>query len=328
MTEVLRWGILGAANFAANHMAPAIHAARGNKLVALATSSEDKAARFQAFCPDLEVFLDYDALLAWDAIDAVYIPLPNSLHVEWTKKALKAGKHVLTEKPIAMRADEINDLIALRDETGLLAAEAYMIVHHPQWIRAREIVASGQLGRVLHADAAFSYDLAPDGNIRNRPETGGGGIRDIGVYTYSSVRFVTGAEPVALKSVIKRENGVDTWAQVVAEMEGPDGRFTFGAMTSMRLSPRQQVVIQGEKGTLTLATPFNARVAGLATLEFTDLDGNSCIEQWPGVDQYVLQVENFARSVATGEEYPCPLEFSRGTQAMIDAVFANEIALD
>lgn len=326
MSDVLRWGILGAANFAANHMAPAIHAARGNRLVALATSAEAKAAPFRAFCPDLEIFLDYDALLAWDAIDAVYIPLPNTLHVEWTKKALKAGKHVLTEKPIAMKAEEIDELIALRDETGLLAAEAYMIVHHPQWIRAREIVEAGEIGRVLHADAAFSYSLAPNDNIRNRPETGGGGIRDIGVYTYSSVRFATGAEPVKVESVIRRENGVDTWAQVLAEMEGPQGRFTFGAMTSMRLPDRQQVVIQGEKGTLTLAAPFNAGIFGLATLELRDLDGNRRIEQWPDVNQYVLQVENFARSATGGEPYPCPLEFSRGTQAMIDAVFAGEIA--
>jgi predicted dehydrogenase len=327
MTEPLRWGILGAAHFAAQHMGPAIHAARGNRLVALATSTEAKAAPFQAFCPGLDVFLDYDAMLEWDAIDAVYIPLPNTMHVEWTKKALRAGKHVLTEKPIAMQAGEIDELIALRDETGLMAAEAYMIVHHPQWIRAREIVASGEIGQVLHADAAFSYYLPPNDNIRNRPELGGGGIRDIGVYTYSSVRFVTGAEPVAVKSFIRRENGVDTWAQVVAEMEGPSGRFTYGAMTSMRLAERQQVVFQGDKGTLTLTAPFNANLFGVSALELRDSAGRVRTEQWPAVNQYVEQVENFARSVRGGDPYPCPLEFSRGTQAMIDMVFASETVL-
>ncbi|HHS94759.1 MAG TPA: Gfo/Idh/MocA family oxidoreductase, partial [Rhodobacterales bacterium] len=268
MADLMRWGILGGAKFAAKHMGPAIHAARGNRLVALATSSPAKAAPFEAFCPGLDVFLDYDAMLEWDAIDAVYIPLTNTLHVEWTKKAIAAGKHVLTEKPIAMVASEIDELIALRDASGLLVAEAYMIVHHPQWIRAREILQSGEIGRVTHADAVFTYDNRADtGNIRNRAETGGGGIRDIGVYTYSSMRFAMQAEPLTLSARIKREGGVDTWAQVVGEMDGPLGRFTFSAMTSMRLAARQQVVFQGDKGTLTLPAPFNAGVFGEARLE-------------------------------------------------------------
>lgn len=324
MADMLRWGILGAANFAAQHMGPAIHAAKGNRLVALATSTPAKAAPFEAFCPGLDVFLDYDAMLEWDAIDAVYIPLPNHLHVEWTKKAIAAGKHVLTEKPIAMVASEIDELIALRDKSGLLVAEAYMIVHHPQWVRAREILASGEIGMVGHVDVVFSYDNSADtDNIRNRPETGGGGIRDIGVYTYSSVRFAMGADPVELSSRIRRENGVDTWAQVVGEMEGPGGRFTYSAMTSMRLSPRQQVVFHGDKGTLTVTAPFNAGIFGVAALEVRDLDGTIRTEQWPAVNHYVNQVENFARTVREGAEYPCPLEFSKGTQAMIDMVFAN-----
>lgn len=324
MADFLRWGILGAADFAAKHMGPAIHAARGNRLVALATSTPAKAAPFEAFCPGLDVFLDYDAMLEWDAIDAVYIPLPNHMHVEWTKKAIAAGKHVLTEKPIAMVASEIDELIGLRDKSGLLVAEAYMIVHHPQWIRARDILASGEIGTVGHVDTVFSYDNRDDtDNIRNRPETGGGGIRDIGVYTYSSVRFAMGAEPVALSARIRRENGVDTWAQVVGEMEGPGGRFTYSAMTSMRLSPRQEVVFHGDKGTLTVSAPFNAGLFGVAAIELRDLDGTLRIERWQDVNQYVHQVENFARSVRDGVNYPCPLEFSKGTQAMIDMVFAN-----
>jgi len=324
MSDALRWGILGAANFAANHMGPAIHAAHGNRLVALATSNASKAAPFEAFCPGLDVFLDYDAMLEWDAIDAVYIPLPNHLHVDWTKKAIAAGKHVLTEKPIAMVASEIDELIALRDASGLMVAEAFMIVHHPQWQRVREIITSGEIGRVAHVDTVFSYDNREDtDNIRNRPETGGGGIRDIGVYTYSSVRFATGAEPVALSARLKRENGVDTWAQVVGEMEGPAGRFTYSAMTSMRLPPRQEVVFQGDLGAITVSAPFNAGVFGEARVELRDLDGNLRVERWPTENQYVRQVENFARSIREGVAYPCPLEFSKGTQAMIDMVFAN-----
>jgi predicted dehydrogenase len=125
----------------------------------------------------LRVHDSYEALLADPGIDAVYIPLPNHLHVEWTLRAIAAGKHVLTEKPVAMAAAEIDRLIAARDASGLQVAEAYMIVHHPQWQRARALLAEGAIGTLRHVDGAFSYDNRTDpGNIRNRPETGGGGI--------------------------------------------------------------------------------------------------------------------------------------------------------
>ena len=120
--KTLRWGILGAAKFALEHMGPAIHAARGAQLVALATSSAGKADPFKAFAPGLHVHDSYDALLADPDIDAVYIPLPNHMHVEWTLKALEAGKHVLCEKPMALNAAEFDRLIAARDASGLLAA--------------------------------------------------------------------------------------------------------------------------------------------------------------------------------------------------------------
>ncbi|MFT7058895.1 MAG: putative dehydrogenase [Pseudorhodobacter sp.] len=322
MTKPIRWGILGAANFARQHMAPAIHAANGAELAALATSDPAKAVPFAAFASRLKVHDSYDALLGDPSLDAVYIPLPNHLHVEWTLKALAAGKHVLTEKPIAMRAPQIDQIIAARDAAGLLAAEAYMIVHHPQWQRARELVQSGAIGPVSHVDTAFCYDNRADaGNIRNRPETGGGGIRDIGVYTYGSVRFVTGAEPETLQSRLILENGVDTWAQVTAEMVGPLGRFTYSALTSMRLFPRQEVTFQGDKGMIRLTAPFNPRVFGEAQLELHQPGQSVTVQRWPATSHYVNQVEAFGHSIRTGADYPCPLEFTRGTQAMIDRVF-------
>ncbi|MCA1777033.1 MAG: Gfo/Idh/MocA family oxidoreductase, partial [Loktanella sp.] len=142
----MRWGVLGAANFAKQHMAPAIHAAKGAELYALATSSPEKAAGFQAFAPGLAIHDSYDALLADPMVDAVYIPLPNHLHVEWSVKALEAGKHVLCEKPMTLAAPEFDQLIAARDKAGKLAAEAFMIVHHPQFARARELVQAGAIG--------------------------------------------------------------------------------------------------------------------------------------------------------------------------------------
>lgn len=325
----VKWGVLGAANFARAHMAPAIHAAKGAELYALATGSADKAAGFQEFCPGLKVHDTYDALLADPAVEAVYIPLPNHLHVIWTLKALAAGKHVLTEKPIAMHAREIDQIIHARDVAKKLAAEAYMIVFHPQWQRAKQLVEEGAIGKLAHVDAAFSYDNRNDlSNIRNRADAGGGGIRDIGVYTYGSVRYVTGAEPVELQSKIRRENGVDVWAQVMSVMGGPLGRFTYSAMTSMRLFNRQEVVFQGDKGMIRVANgPFNAGVHDQAQLELHQPGNKVTIERFPSVNQYVLQVEAFSRSVRTGAPYPCPLEFVRGTQAMIDRVFQMESAV-
>ena len=322
--KAVKWGVLGAAKFAREYMAPAIHAASGAELYALATSDPAKAEGFQDFCPGLKIHATYEALLADPEIDVVYIPLPNHLHVLWTLKALAAGKNVLTEKPIAMHAHEIDQIIHARDAAKKLAAEAYMIVFHPQWRRAKQLVEDGAIGKVLHVDAAFSYDNRADtDNIRNRPETGGGGVRDIGVYTYGSVRFVTGAEPVELHAKLKRENGVDTWAQVTGEMAGPTGRFTYSAMTSMRLFLRQEVVFQGDKGMIRVANgPFNAAIHDQAQIELHQPGQKVTIERFPGVNQYKLQVEAFSHSVRTGELYHCPLEFVRGTQAMIDMVFS------
>ena len=317
--DIVNWGILGAAQFACEQMGPAIHAARGARLAALATSSAEKAAPFSAFAPDLKVYIDYDALLADPDIDAVYIPLPNHLHVEWTLKALKAGKHVLCEKPMTMQAAEFDRLIAARDTSGLLAAEAFMIVHHPQMTRAREIIASGALGRVRHVGATFSFFNDDTDNIRNKPAAGGGGLPDIGIYTFGSVRFLTGQEPLSIPyAKIDYENGVDVFAQVAARFEG----FDYSATVSMRMFPRQEIVVHGEKGVLRLSCPFNPTVHSQAELHLETEKNVITTERFPGTNHYIEQVEAFGRSVTTGAAYPCPLEFSKGTQAMIDMAYA------
>ena len=324
--RTIRWGILGAARFAREHMAPAIHAAEGAELAALATGDVAKAEGFRAFCPGLRVHATYEALLADPGVDAVYIPLPNHLHVEWTLKALAAGKHVLTEKPIALRAEEIDAIIAARDRTGLLAAEAYMIVHHPQWQRAKEWLASGEIGTLRHVDAAFSFHLTDMGNIRNRPDTGGGSLRDIGVYTFGSTRFVTGAEPVTLESRVVRENGIDSFALVFGTMGGGGHRFTYHSMTSMRLYNRQVVTFQGDRGMIRVeGGPFNANVNDMAKAEL-HVQGNRVItDRFPAANHYKLQVEAFGRSVRDGVPYPCTLEFVRGTQAMMDMAYDKAV---
>lgn len=317
----VRWGILGAAKFALQHMARAIHAAEGADFYALATSSTEKAEAFKAFQPNLKIHDSYEALLADPNVDAVYIPLPNHLHVEWTLKALDAGKHVLCEKPIAMNESEFDQLIAARDKSGKLAAEAYMIVHHPQFQRARQLVQGGAIGELTLVDTVFSYNNKADtDNIRNRPETGGGALPDIGVYIFGSTRFVTGEEPTEVTHAnIVRENGVDVFTQLSAKFPS----FSYSGVVSMRMATRQYITFHGTKGHVTLSAPFNANVYDIATLTLETAEGRKT-ERFPTVNQYVLQVEAFSRSVKTGSAYACPLEFSRGTQRMIDMTFQAE----
>lgn len=315
----MRWGILGAAQFAREHMGPAIHAAKGAELVALATSDVAKAAPFLAFAPQCRVHESYDGLLADPEIDAVYVPLPNNLHVEWALKALAAGKHVLCEKPIAMQASDFDALEAAAASADRLCAEAFMIVHHPQFIRARELVQGGAIGKLTHVDTVFSYNNAGDvTNIRNKADMGGGGLRDIGVYTFGAARFVAGAEPLSIPyAKVRYENGVDTFAQVAADFDG----FTYSAVVSIRMQPRQEITFHGDTGFLRLTCPFNANLHDVAELVLEN-DGQRVVtERWPAANHYVLQVENFGAAARGEAAYPCPLAFSRGTQVMMDMVF-------
>ncbi|WP_147124380.1 Gfo/Idh/MocA family protein [Shimia ponticola] len=325
MIGTLRWGILGAAKFAREHMGPAIHAARGAELVAVASRSPQKVAPFQEFAPGCRAESSYDELLAASDIDAVYIPLPHHLHAEWTLKALAAGKHVLTEKPIGMTVEEVDQIIAARDASGLLAAEAYMIVHHPQWQRARQLVADGGIGEVRHITGAFTYDNSADpGNIRNQPEAGGG-LRDIGVYIFGSARFVMGADPTVEHARVRFENGYDTFADIQARFaDGP----TYSAYVSTRMHLHQAMEFHGTEGLMRLTAPFNPQNFGEARIEIHQPGQGLRVERFPAAQQYKTQVEAFCASIRSGEPYPCPLEFSRGTQQMIDEVLAIATPLD
>lgn len=323
MSDTVRWGILGAAKFAQEHMGPAIHMAKRGSLAALATRSPDKAAMFAAMVPDLKTHDSYEALLADPDIDAVYVPLPNHMHVDYAIKALDAGKHVLVEKPLAMTATEFDPVIKARDSSGLLAAEAYMIVHHPQWQTAKALYQAGEIGRLVRVAGAFSYDNRADaGNIRNTQETGGGAIPDIGVYIYGATRFVTGEEPEKILSCkIQRENGVDVYSHITARFPS----FHYSGVVSMRAAPWQDMTFHGEKGVMRLTAPFNPQVYGEARIEL-HIGQERRELRFPQVNHYVSQVEAFNRSVLDGDDYPCPLEFSKGTQQMIDQVWAAELA--
>jgi predicted dehydrogenase len=322
MNKALRWGILGSSKFALEHMLPAMQLARQTKCAALATSRCENAKPFLNVDPDIKIYEGYDLLLQDQSVDAVYIPLPNHLHIEWAKKAIEAGKHVLCEKPIALYAREIEDLIEMRDRSGLVVAEAYMIVHHPQWQHAKSLLQSGIIGDLVQVDGVFSYNNGNDlANIRNIAAAGGGSLPDIGVYTMGSARFLTDEEPQEiLNSSIIWENNVDVWASVTAQFPS----FKFIAVTSMRMQLRQEMNFHGTDGLIRLTTPFNPQVFGQADVHLYQEENQAKLFSFPRENHYVNQLEAFGLSVKNGIEYPCPLEFSQGTQRMIDMVFEKE----
>jgi predicted dehydrogenase len=319
MKDHVRWGILGAAGFARKTMAPAINEARRSRLVALATRDVAKAAPFAAIAPGLAVHGSYEALLADPGIDAVYIPLPSALHVDWSIRAAEAGKAVLCEKPIALEARDFDRLIAARDAAGRLIAEAWMPAHHPQWGKARALIADGALGRLHTVTGAFTYGLGDPSNIRLSADLAGGALRDVGVYPIGAFRFATGLEPEILWADAIREGGVDTstWVQARA------GEVRFSFHVSMRTTRYQAMVFEGDVGRLTVAAPFNAGQYGQADLILSRDGQPTETHSFPEARQYALQVEAVAAHLLDGAPFPYPLEAARGTQAAIDAVFAR-----
>jgi predicted dehydrogenase len=313
----VRWGILGAAKIAREWLAPAIHLSARGSVAAVASRDAGRAAAL-AEPYGAQVIEGYEALLGDPEIDAIYIALPNGQHVEWTEKCLDAGKHVLCEKPIALKAGEIDGLIRRRDATGLVAAEAFMVVHHPQWLRVRELLAEGAVGRLMHVQGAFSFFNDDPRNIRNQAELGGGALRDIGVYPSVSTRFVTGAEPERVRAEIDWDMGIDATARVWAAFS----EFTMDFYVSMRMAPRQEMTFHGDAGWLSVKAPFNAGAYGDEVIELRTADGRVVRERFPQADQYRAQIDAFNASVLEGVPYACTLEFSRGNQRMIDMIYA------
>ncbi|OAN72664.1 oxidoreductase [Jannaschia sp. EhC01] len=322
MKPHLTWGILGAAGFARKTMAPAIHAARRTHLKSVATRDPVRAIPFADLVPGLKVERSYEAILDDPEIDAVYIPLPNALHTEWSAKAARAGKHVLCEKPIGLSLADLDHLIATREATSRLIAEAWMPAHHPQWHRTRALLAEGAIGTLRSVSGAFTYALADASNIRLSAELGGGSLRDVGVYPIGGFRLATGLEPVPSHVDLVQEGGVDTSAWVAATA----GEVRFNFHVSMRAARYQVMMFHGTEGTLTLPAPFNPGTYGEARIVIARDGADVQVIRFPGVDQYVAQVEAVAAHVLDGVAFACPLEFSRGTQAVLDAIFVQAAA--
>jgi predicted dehydrogenase len=263
----------------------------------------------------------YQDLLTSPEVDGVYIPLPTSQHIEWSIKAARAGKHVLCEKPIAFNAAEIAPLIEARDASnGVLVCEAFMVTYHPQWLKVRDLIANGAIGRLRHVQGAFSYHNTDPENMRNQPELGGGGLPDIGVYPTVSTRFSSGCEPLRVQATVERdpEFGTDRYASVKADF----GDFDLSFYCSTQMALRQNMVFHGEDGFIEVAAPFNAGDYGHAavTLHNRGHDGAETF-RFPGIRQYRLQAEAFVRKASGGSDEVFTLEQSVLNQKLIDAVY-------
>ncbi|MEW9806316.1 Gfo/Idh/MocA family protein [Mesorhizobium sp. ZMM04-5] len=317
---MFRWGILSTAKIAREQLIPAIVDADNGVLSAIASRDLKKAKALAQRFGATHAFGSYEEMLASDKIDGVYIPLPTSQHVEWAQKAAEAGKHVLVEKPLALDAKDIGKLIRLRDRKKVLICEAFMVTYHPQWIKVRDLVASGAIGTLKHVQGAFSYYNLDPKNMRNILALGGGALPDIGVYPTVSTRFVTGKEPKRVQATIERDKKfkTDTYSSVRADF----GDFELSFYLSTQLAARQLMVFHGDKGFIEVHGPFNAGLYDHHRVSLHNQDHTEeTLFRFPGASQYRLQVEAFARAAKGSKDPVFTLENSVKNQKVIDAIF-------
>ena len=313
---MLRWGVLGAARIAVTRVIPAIQRSELGRVVAIASRNPDRARGAADQLGIERAYESYEALLADGDVDAVYIPLPNHLHVPWSVRAATAGKHVLCEKPLAMNAAEARGLLQVRDRTGVHIAEAFMLRLHPQWIKVRELVGSGRIGELRTVTGHFSYSKTDPDNVRNRIEWGGGGLLDIGCYPVMLARWLYGAEPMRVIALMERdpEMWVDRLTAGLLDFGAAHACFTVGT----QMANAQNMELVGTAGRISLAVPFSPAPDQRATIIC-----NGEIIAFDAVDQFTLQADAFARAVHGQADAPMTLEESVANMAVLDALFRS-----
>lgn len=318
----LRWGVLGVAKIATQKVIPAIQQTSNSQVVAIASRDAVRAQEAAKRLGIPRAHGSYDALLDDPDVDAVYIPLPNHLHVHWTTRAAESGKHVLCEKPIALTAGEARTLLGVRDRTGVHVQEAFMIRVHPQWVRARAMVDAGELGDVRAMTGFFSYQNADARNVRNVKEFGGGGLLDIGCYLVNTARFIFAGEPIRVAGTMELDPtfGVDRLTSMMLDF---GGRHAIGTC-STQLLPYQRIQIFGSKGRIEIEVPFNASPDQPCRLMVDRTGDLSCagieLIELDVCNQYSLQAEAFARAILDQRPQAVPLEEAVANMTCIDAV--------
>jgi predicted dehydrogenase len=323
--DAVRWGILGAAAIARNRVVPGMQKSEWCDVIALASRDGERARDAAGALGIPRAYGSYEALLDDPDIEAVYIPLPNHLHVPWSIRAAERGKHVLCEKPIALSADEARQLIDVRDRTGLQIGEAFMIRMHPQWLAVRDLLAADRIGAVRQISSHFSYYRRDPDDIRSRAEWGGGILMDVGCYAVLIARWLFAAEPLEVLAMVERDPDLGVDRLVSASMRFPDGQSTF--VCGGQLVRHQRVQVFGTTGRIEVEIPLNAppdRGCRIFLSDGSDLAaaGVDTITL-PVVDQYAEQGSHFSRAVRALAPFPMSLEDSVANMCVIDALFRS-----
>ncbi len=290
----VRWGILGAAWIAKERMIPAIKAALNSQLLAIASRSEEKAREFANTYSIPRTYKSYEELLKDPDIDAVYIPLPNHLHKEWTIRAAEAGKHVLCEKPAALTVQEIEEMVSACRKNKVVFMEAFAFRHHPEWRRLREVIDSGQIGEVRNVQIRFSISVNNKDDIRLNPSLGGGVLYDIGSYCVNGIRYIMGDEPLDVQAFADFDvNKVDV--SVVSSIRFSRGRLAQFACT-FQSDYNQSLEITGTEGIIKMNFPFRHPQITIQK------NGKQETEVYKNPENsYISQVEHIANCILTGK---------------------------
>ncbi|WP_430475746.1 Gfo/Idh/MocA family protein [Thalassospira lucentensis] len=319
----MKWGIISTAKIGTEKVIPAMQESDQLEILAIAGRDLEKTREVAENLRIPRAYGSYEELLADPSIEAVYNPLPNHLHVEWTIKALEAGKHVLCEKPIGLDTEDAKRLIEARDKSGKQVIEAFMVRHHPQWLEARKIVESGQIGTLTAVQSIFTYFNADPNNVRNKKDIGGGGLLDIGCYCIVGPRFVTGKEPVRVVSLMDKDPKFGTDRLVSGMLDfgsGLQASFVCGTQSAAV----QRVHILGSEGRIEILMPFNPapenpaiiRVAGQKQPGFDDAREI----KFPVCNHYTLQGES-ATAIFKGESpVDYPIEDAISNMQILDAL--------
>ncbi len=323
MQNKLRWGVLSTANIGLKKVIPGMQQCQYASIMAIASRDLAKAQQAATALGVPKAYGSYEELLADPAIDAIYNPLPNHLHIPWTIKAAEAGKHVLCEKPFSLTVAEAETLLAVGSRTGVKIGEAFMVNCHPQWLRLRELLDQERIGELRSIAGFFSYFNIDPSNIRNQAEIGGGALMDIGCYLIHASRYAFRQEPTRAVALIDRDPQMHTDRLTSAILDFPGGQSIFTC--SMQLVPYQRIHFLGTRGRIELEIPFNAPLDRPTRL-FIDLSGDLfgggiTTEIFPVCDQYTLQGDAFSQAVLEDTEVPVPVEDGIKNMAVIEAIF-------
>jgi len=314
----LRWGVLGVANIAVRAVIPPLQRARNGRVVAIASRTAEKAREAAQRLEIPRAHASYEALLADPDVQAVYIPLPNSMHREWTIRCAEAGKHVLCEKPLSLTAAECQEMIAACRRHGVILMEAFMYRFHPRTERVARLVADGAIGDVRLVRASFTFRLQSPENIRLQPDLGGGALYDVGCYGVNVSRLVLGEPRAALAFGQTGPSGVDEVLGAVLQFEGNRLAVIDCGLT---LSRRQEYEVVGTEGSLTVPTAF---LPGTTDAEIHIVQGTEqSVVTIPGVNQYQLMVEHFADVVAGQAPLGLPPEDAVANLRAIEAMLRS-----